>query len=252
MEIRNKTFVLIFAFILLLSDVSAIRINEVEVNPPGDERTLKNEWIELYNDEDIEINISRWIINDSIKKRHTIPNETFMQSKSYYIINLNGAILNNNEEDLVILYDNYGNKINEMITLKDEQDNDLTHQFCSPLWKFRSSTKGSENNCSEEIQEPQTTQNSTLEEETTENLTTSQQTIASQNKQEGGTYNPKATTKTIILDAIELNSKDIKSEENKEILKKNLALAGIVSFCLGFGALFLIKTLRKKNQNEFR
>jgi competence protein ComEA len=55
--------------------------------------------------------------------------------------------------------------------------------------------------------------------------------------------------KTITLTPIALN---IKGEEDKEILKKNLALGGIVIFCIGFGALFLFKFVRRKNRNEFR
>ncbi len=66
-------------------------------------------------------------------------------------------------------------------------------------------------------------------------------------------YNPpKSTTETITLNAISLNSKDIKSEDNKEILKKNLALSGIITFCIGFGALFLLKSIKRREENEFR
>jgi len=62
----------------------------------------------------------------------------------------------------------------------------------------------------------------------------------------------KATTKAITLEMIDLNSKDIKSEDNKEILKKNLALGGIVTFCLLFGGLFFLRFARRKTENEFR
>ncbi|MDD5012664.1 MAG: helix-hairpin-helix domain-containing protein [Candidatus Nanoarchaeia archaeon] len=52
------------------------------------------------------------------------------------------------------------------------------------------------------------------------------------------------------LEPISLNSKNIKSGEDNENLGKNLALGGIVTFCVMFGALFLLKTRKKKN--EFR
>lgn len=45
-----------------------------------------------------------------------------------------------------------------------------------------------------------------------------------------------------------LNSKNIKSEDNKENLKRNLALGGIITFCIMFGALFLLKTRKRKNE----
>jgi competence ComEA-like helix-hairpin-helix protein len=47
-----------------------------------------------------------------------------------------------------------------------------------------------------------------------------------------------------------VNSKDIKSEDNKEILKRNLSFYGIISFCIVFGVLFLLN--KRKNRNEFR
>jgi len=47
-----------------------------------------------------------------------------------------------------------------------------------------------------------------------------------------------------------LNAKDIKSEDNKESLKNNLALYGIITFCVIFGALFLLKG--RKYKNEFQ
>jgi len=58
------------------------------------------------------------------------------------------------------------------------------------------------------------------------------------------------TSKEAELTPIILNSKSIKSEEDNENLRKNLALGGIVTFCVMFGALFLLKT--RKRKNEFR
>jgi len=47
-----------------------------------------------------------------------------------------------------------------------------------------------------------------------------------------------------------LNSKNIKSEENNEIWKRNLSFYGIITFCVIFGAWFLLT--RERNKNEFR
>jgi len=54
------------------------------------------------------------------------------------------------------------------------------------------------------------------------------------------------------VDLPKITAKSIKSEDNTESLEKNLALYGIIAFCLVFGALFLFKTLRRKSKNEFR
>lgn len=67
----------------------------------------------------------------------------------------------------------------------------------------------------------------------------------------------KPRTQEIILPLISLsqnpqNSKDIKSGNNKESLKRNLAISGIIIFCIFFGALFLLKSAREKKKNEFR
>ena len=89
---------------------------------------------------------------------------------------------------------------------------------------------------------------------TTPNIASNTPQNPQKNSSGGNIYTPKPTTKAIILDKIDLNSlnsKDIKSEDNKEILKKNLALGGIVTFCLLFGGLFFLKSAGRK-ENEFR
>ena len=45
------------------------------------------------------------------------------------------------------------------------------------------------------------------------------------------------------------NSEDIKTENNKEILKKNLPFYGIIAFCIIFGTSFLLR--RRKNKHGF-
>ena len=45
-----------------------------------------------------------------------------------------------------------------------------------------------------------------------------------------------------------LNSKSIKSENNKESLKKNIAIGGVATFCVIFGAVFFLKSRKRKNE----
>lgn len=71
-ELKMKTSTAIFCLLCFLCYLlpfslfsyssSALIINEIMADPIADE-TL-NEWIELYNDEDKEINVSNWIIGD--------------------------------------------------------------------------------------------------------------------------------------------------------------------------------------------
>ncbi len=50
------------------------------------------------------------------------------------------------------------------------------------------------------------------------------------------------------LTPISLNAQDIKSENNKEVLKRNLSFYGIIAICVIFGALFLFKNRKRKNE----
>ncbi len=66
-------------------------------------------------------------------------------------------------------------------------------------------------------------------------------------------YTENKIVKSLTLETIELNSesKDIKSDDNKEVLKRNLAFAGIVTFCVVFGGVLFLSNIRKR-KNEFR
>ncbi|MCK9596843.1 helix-hairpin-helix domain-containing protein [Candidatus Pacearchaeota archaeon] len=61
-------------------------------------------------------------------------------------------------------------------------------------------------------------------------------------------FSQSETIKEIELEPISLNSKDIKSEDNNGILKRNWALGGVITFCVIFGALFFIRKGRYKNE----
>lgn len=240
----SRTVVLIFAFVLLLNFCGAIRINEVEMNPKDDCNDC-TEWAELYSEE--EVNLSEYQLENNKSK---IINLSGIKS-GYIAIDFGKQFLTNKGDRLIL---KKNDTIIDEIFLEDEENNDLTYQFCSSSWKFMSSTKGQENNCTEQPPEENETINETYEEETTENYSTTPNIADSSTPKStsgGKISTPKSTTKAITLEMIDLNSKDIKSEDNKEILKKNLALGGIVTFCIGFGALFLLRLTRKK-ENEFR
>lgn len=61
---------------------------------------------------------------------------------------------------------------------------------------------------------------------------------------------PEKTAEKKNISPIILNAKTIKSNDNKESWKENLALYGIIAFCIVFGALFLLN--RRKYKNEFQ
>lgn len=56
-------FLLIFLLVFLIGAVSALRINEIMYNPTPTTDAY-NEWIEIYNNEDSDIDLNEWTIND--------------------------------------------------------------------------------------------------------------------------------------------------------------------------------------------
>ena len=150
-----KKLILICFMILLISNISAIKINEIEMNPE-DGRDGK-EWIELYNDENEDIDLSGWevwegIVNKLVNPKRilTIPDETTLQTGEYFIIEFSNKL--NNDGDYVLLKDSSGNEIDETGILKETSSSAKTWQLCDP-WEFLEATKGKKNNCENEVEE---------------------------------------------------------------------------------------------------
>lgn len=73
---------------LLGTALSNVVINEVELNPAGDEGIRKapvQAWVELYND-DKDVDIGGWSINTSEGRSVTIPEGTIIRGLDYYIV----------------------------------------------------------------------------------------------------------------------------------------------------------------------
>ncbi len=77
-----------------------IFISEVMVNPNSGDK----EWIELYNDNDFDVNIDNWYIDD-IENGGASPRKfsCFIKAKSYCIIELTSAIFNNSKDSVRLL-----------------------------------------------------------------------------------------------------------------------------------------------------
>ncbi len=116
--------------------ISAIRINEVELNPEG--KDAGAEWIELFSED--EINLENWKLINNDKDEFEL-NGTF---SGYLIINFKSQWLDNKDEK-IFLYK--GEKlIDETDLLADSKNNNKSWQFCGS-WILADSTKGKENNC---------------------------------------------------------------------------------------------------------
>ncbi len=237
-------------FVVLISGVSAIRINEVEMNPIGG--SSGKEWIELYNDENSDIDISGWEVWEGIygeqgpKLILSIPEGTIIQKESFYIVEWSAVKLNN-AGDFVILYDSNGTKIDETPLLEDKENNDMTWQLCDS-WEFKLSTKEEENSCEEVPEKPvEETEEEEVVEEEPEEVNEEYQEIAEVREEE---EHPRKTG-PVELQTIILNPKVIKSEDDNENLSEgNYAIYGLVFFCVLLVVLFILRK-KKYNKNEF-
>ncbi|MBI2043414.1 lamin tail domain-containing protein [Candidatus Pacearchaeota archaeon] len=244
--------------VLLINLVSAIRINEVEINPMGG--SGGNEWIELYND-GTNLDISSWEIYEGIvggivnpKKILIIPNDTVIEENSYYTIELSSSKLNN-DGDFVILYDSSDNEVDRTEIFGDSSSGTKTWQYCSSLWEFIESTKNTKNSCSvtdeenEETNSNNNTNNSEIEVNVEVNIGVENETGNSTTARTSSVSNKNAIT-PMTSEVIKLNAdsqEDIKSENSFGNLYSNWAIISLGVFSVVIALLLLLKNKTKKN-----
>ncbi len=127
MKIKKFFYIFIFlsAFFYCVNTVSAkIWLNEIYPAPQSPEK----EWIELYNDEDKEINLSGYSLIDEPPANNKITLETTLIPPHGFIITSSYNVLNNTG-DTVILKDNLG-EIIETATYSGTFTSDKTFAKC--------------------------------------------------------------------------------------------------------------------------
>lgn len=167
----NQSLLLVFTMFLLVGLIAPayaqtnpghVVINEVDINPPGDDSASISEWVELYNPTDSEINLGGWEIASTtvLKKTMTILAGTTIQpgefltysyqsvwfTDSYEIVELrdeNGIVI-----DKTPLLSDLGNDFTSWQRFYDGYDLDNSGD-----WKFVTSTAGSSNGKLVETQE---------------------------------------------------------------------------------------------------
>ena len=83
----------------------SVVINEVEANPAGDEDAFKTPimaWFELYNNDDKEVDISGWSINNSEGRSMTLPQGAVIKGLDYYVMDVRSKWLAQSGEVLVL------------------------------------------------------------------------------------------------------------------------------------------------------
>lgn len=215
---NKKVVFLIIVFSICF--VSALRINEFELNPEGDDSG--NEWVELYHWDKIDLTGYKLVNGDGGEI------ELSGSFEEYFVYTFEKQWLDNKDEQ-IFLYKGE-ELIDETPIDYDSQNDGRTLQYCEGEWIFEENTKGEENLCEEPEKEKEKETEKILDFETSKNVVEKQETEIS---------------------TINLNPKDIKIENDSEILDKDkYSKYGIGFFCVLICFLFLLK--KRNRKNEFR
>ena len=127
-------------------------INEVEANPAGDESAHKTSitaWFELYNNEDKEVDIGGWSINNSEGRSMTIPQGVVIKGLDYYVMDVRPKWLAQSGE-ILVLTDAGGAEVDRTVVLSDKEDNEMAwtrdpdgrDTNSTDDWKFLACSRG--------------------------------------------------------------------------------------------------------------
>ncbi len=232
----EQKLVLVLIVFLLIPIISAIRINEVELNPAGEDSG--NEWVELYSDEEVDLN--EWKLVNGDGKEFTL-NQSF---SGYLIINFEKQWLDNSDER-VFLYEE-GNLIDETNILDDSKNNNLAWSFCED-WVFVESTKGSENLCEneepvEDVKREETKQKEEIkQEEPNKQNNESKQLIGV----EADNETEKIITENEVIKLNSITQENSKVYKSKSEYIKEYSIYGYMVLLAIIGILLLIKSLKQ-------
>ncbi len=167
----NQNLSIVFSIFLLVgilvpayaqTSSNNVVINEVDINPPGDDSASISEWVELYNPTDSDIDLGGWEIASTtvLKKTMTIPLGTIIEPGQFLKYQYQSVWFTDSYES-VELRDENGIVIDKTPIIADIQ-NDFTswqriydgYDFdSSDDWKFATSTAGFTNGKLIETQE---------------------------------------------------------------------------------------------------
>jgi hypothetical protein len=159
-----KTVTILFSILVLIALVHPasaqssladyVVINEVEINPPGDDSSSPSEWVELYNPTSSDVDIGGWKIASTsvLKQTLTISPGTVIEAGDFLTYSYKTVWFTDNNE-IVELRDESGIVIDSTLLMSDNKndftswqrvydgvDNNSAHD-----WKFAKSNAGSSN-----------------------------------------------------------------------------------------------------------
>lgn len=142
MNIKPISIALILSAIITAPGSADVVINEVELDPSGDDAS---QWIELYNNEDVDVDISSWsIVPLSDRTKEEFIDIANISAKGFYVITFEEEWMDPSEETL-ILKDEIGNVVDRTPFLYDYSDSECVWGRApdgSDIWLFLTSTQG--------------------------------------------------------------------------------------------------------------
>jgi endonuclease YncB( thermonuclease family) len=124
-----------------------IMINEVELNPPGNDEG--RQWVELYNPTKVDTNIGNFeIITSSKSSTIKLPSSAVIEAGKTYVVDVNQQILPHTIDSLILI-DARGNVKDRTPSLVDRSDDSRTWQRIpdgNNEWQF---IEGTRNNLNE-------------------------------------------------------------------------------------------------------
>ncbi len=157
-----KNIIILFSILLLsglvvtanAQSTNHVVINEIDINPPGDDAKSIAEWVELYNPTDSKIDIGGWQIASTtiLKKTMIIPTGTFIEPGKFLTFSYQSLWFTDTNE-LAELKDKTGVVVDRTPLLSDLKNDITSWQRTSDGydlddihdWKFAISTAGSSN-----------------------------------------------------------------------------------------------------------
>jgi len=142
MNIKTIPIALLLLTTLSTSGLAAVVINEIELDPYG-ENALQ--WIELYNTGNDEVEIGSWsIVPLSNRSAELFIDITSIPARGFYVLNLEENLMDLSEETL-ILKDENGNVVDHTPFLYDSSDSECSwgrYPDGSNTWLIQISSEG--------------------------------------------------------------------------------------------------------------
>ncbi|HEX9677231.1 choice-of-anchor D domain-containing protein [Nitrososphaera sp.] len=142
-----------------LSELPCVIINEVELNPPGNDNISDDgvmEQVELYNPSSEPVDVSGWTVSSTHGTEHetiVMPSDTIIPVGGFLLVGLDSQWLDNDDETVILknTLDVQVNSVGSFATPPlDEENDSRSWQLCvdgSYAWLFRESTLGQANDC---------------------------------------------------------------------------------------------------------